>query len=84
MVTQMVLRKVTVSLVRRFPHLEREIRQQAEIDSTFRQLAEDYELLIRSLPEERLKAKSDRDELIELKSSLEFEALVRLSRKKNS
>lgn len=80
----MVLRKMTESLTQRFPHLEREIRQQAEIDNTFRQLAEDYELLMRALPKERFKTESDRDELIELKSSLEFEALVRLSKNKAS
>lgn len=71
------------SLAGRFPHLEDEIRQLAANDKEFRQLADDYELLIKSLPDGRLEAKSDRDEIIELKSSLEFEALVMLSRNKS-
>lgn len=78
----MVLREIPASLADRFPHLEKEIRQLAENDRRFRQLTEDYELLIRSLPGGRLEAKSDRDEIIELKSSLEFEALVRLTENK--
>ena len=67
-------------LIDRFPHLQREIRRLAEQDSGFRQLNEEYELLLRSLADKSTVAVGDREELVSLKTTLEAEALERLSR----
>ena len=67
-------------LVDRFPHLQREIRHLAERDSGFRQLNDDYELLLRSLADTSPGSVGDREELVSLKASLEVEALEKLSR----
>jgi hypothetical protein len=68
-----------IFLIDRFPHLQREIRMLAEQDQEFRQLSNDYELLIQSLRDKNLQGAGDREELISLKTSLEFEALEILS-----
>jgi len=68
-----------MSLLDRFPHLKSEIRQLAKHDPEFQQLAEDYELLIRSLNDSEVQTSGDRQEIIRLKISLEFEALEVLS-----
>ena len=67
-------------LVDRFPHLQREIRRLAEQDSGFRQLNDDYELLLRSLADSDRGTAGDREELVSLKTLLEAEALEKLSR----
>ena len=63
------------SLEKRFPRLRREIRLLLEGDRDFQQLSEDYELLIDSLAGGEFESFRDREEIVGLKSSLEFEAL---------
>lgn len=63
----------------RFPHLQHEINQLVEHDPEFRQLSRDYDLLIRTLSDNTLTVEKGREEIIALKSSLELEALDRLS-----
>ncbi len=67
------------SLAQRFPHLRHEIRLLAKRDSSFGQLNEDYKLLLRSLVQIDPEAEADREEMLGLKTSLEVEALERLS-----
>jgi len=67
------------SLDDRFPHLQKEIRRLAQRNEGFRQLNDDYELLLRSLETTKPDAAGDRVELIRLKTSLEAEALEMLS-----
>jgi hypothetical protein len=76
----MITNSSTPSLDERFPNLQREIRRLAEHDSSFRQLNDDYELLLRSLETTGLGKVGDKEDLIYLKTSLEAEALERLSR----
>lgn len=68
-----------ISLNDRFPHLRKEIQFLAQRDAGFRQLSDDYELLLRSLEVTKPDAEGDRVELIRLKTSLEAEALEMLS-----
>ena len=70
----------SLSLIDRFPHLQREILRLLDQDSGFSQLNEDYELLLRSLADGNQCSVGDRQDLINLKTSLEVEALERLSR----
>ena len=63
----------------RFPHLRKEIRFLAQRNEGFRQLSDDYELLLRSLGVTQADAEGDRVEMIRLKTSLEAEALEILS-----
>ena len=67
------------SLNDRFPHLQKEIQRLAQRNEGFRQLSDDYELLLRSLGVTKPDAEGDRAELIRLKTSLEAEALEILS-----
>ena len=76
----MITHSSPMSLADRFPQLQREIRRLAEQDSGFRQLNDDYELLLRSLGDSRLGTAGDREDLISLKATLEAEALEKLSR----
>jgi hypothetical protein len=69
-----------IPLIDRFPHLQREIQRLFAHDSGFRQLNEDYELLLRSLVDSSQDDGGDREELVSLKTTLEAEALERLSR----
>lgn len=69
----------SASLAERFPYMRREIRILLDSDSEFMQLAEDYESLIQLLSHKLPETDSDREELIQLKASLEFEALEKLS-----
>jgi len=68
------------TLTDRFPHLRREIRRLAEQDSGFSQLNDDYELLLRSFEQNSPGAVGDEEEMMHLKTSLEAEALEKLSR----
>lgn len=68
-----------ISLNDRFPHLRKEIQLLAQRNADFRQLSDDYELLLRSLEVTKPDAEGDRVELIRLKTSLEAEALEMLS-----
>jgi hypothetical protein len=68
-----------VSLLDRFPHLQRDICFEAKKDKGFRQLCDDYELLVRSLRTTNFQAPGDLEEMISLKTSLEVEVLERLS-----
>ena len=77
---QMIANSSTLSLLERFPHLQREIRRLAEHDSSFRQLNEDYELLLRSIENSNPGSVGDKEDMISLKTSLEAEALEKLSR----
>jgi len=70
----------SLSLIDRFPHLQREILRLLDHDSGFSQLNEDYELLLRSLADGSQCSVGDRQDLMNLKTSLEVEALERLSR----
>ena len=72
-------KRQTKLLVERFPHLRDEINHLLECDLEFSQLSDDYELLIRTLSDQSLKAEKDREEIIALKGSLEFEVLERLT-----
>jgi hypothetical protein len=76
----MIANSSTPSLVERFPNLQREIRRLAEHDSSFRQLNDDYELLLRSLERTSPARVGDKEDMIYLKTTLEAEALERLSR----
>jgi hypothetical protein len=76
----MIANSSTPSLADRFPHLQREIRRLAEQDSSFRQLNDDYELLLRSLENSSPGLVGDQEDMISLKTSLEAEALEKLSR----
>ena len=76
----MIAHSSTLSLVDRFPHLQREIDRLAEQDSSFRQLNDDYELLLRSLEKASPGRVGDKEDMIYLKTTLEAEALERLSR----
>ena len=67
------------ALAERFPHLWREIDELAATNPEFRQLSEDYDLLVRTLSSQALTKEEDREEIIELKSSLELEVLDRIS-----
>ena len=67
------------SLSDRFPHLQIEIQLLAERNSGFRQLSDDYDLLLRSLEVTEPGDEADREEMISLKTSLEVEALEMLS-----
>ena len=67
------------SLNDRFPHLQKEIQRLAQRNEGFRQLSDDYELLLQSLEVTKPDAEGDRVELIRLKTSLEAEALEILS-----
>ena len=67
------------SLNDRFPHLQKEIQRLAQRNEGFRQLSDDYALLVRSLDVTKPDAEGDRVELIRLKTSLEAEALEILS-----
>ena len=67
------------TLSERFPHLQREIRLMAEMDSDFRQLSDDYALLVQSLIASGGSSEGDIEELYSLKTSLEAEALEKLS-----
>jgi hypothetical protein len=67
------------SLDDRFPHLQKEIQRLAQRNEGFRQLSDDYELLLRSLEVTKPDAEGDRVELVRLKTSLEAEALEMLS-----
>jgi len=67
------------SLTDRFPHLQQKIRHLANQDPGFRQLFDDYELLTRSIGDVDLGADGDLEEMISLKTSLEVEALEKLS-----
>ena len=71
------------SMLARFPHLQREIHLLVEQDPGFRQLSHDYELLVRSLKNEEVHTPDDREEIVNLKTSLEFEALEMLSQAKS-
>jgi hypothetical protein len=68
-----------ISLNDRFPHLRKEIQFLERRDAGFRQLREDYELLLRSLEVTKPGDEGDREEMIRLKTSLEAEALEMLS-----
>ncbi len=59
--------------------LRKEIQLLAQRNADFRQLSDDYELLLRSLEVTKPDAEGDRVELIRLKTSLEAEALEMLS-----
>jgi len=76
----MMANSSSISLVDRFPHLQREIRRLLDQDSGFGQLNEDYELLLRSLSDNSQFSAGDREDLVSLKTSLEAEALEKLSR----
>ena len=67
------------ALAERFPHLRRDLAKLVEQDLEFRQLSEDYDLLIRTLSDRTLTGEKDREEIIALKKSLELEVLDRLS-----
>jgi hypothetical protein len=73
------------TLLERFPHLQHEISLLSERDPGFRQLSDDFELLVQSLGDSAFQApedkedKEDKEEMINLKASLEFEALELLS-----
>jgi hypothetical protein len=67
------------SLDDRFPHLQKEIQRLTQRNEGFRQLSDDYELLLRSLEATKPDAEGDRVELIRLKTTLEAEALEMLS-----
>ena len=67
------------ALVKRFPHLRGEIDHLIERDLEFSQLSDDYELLIRALSDQSPNADQNREEIITLKDSLEFEVLERLT-----
>lgn len=70
------------TLLERFPHLQHEISLLSERDPGFRQLSDDFELLVQSLGDPAFQAtedKKDKEEMISLKTSLEFEALELLS-----
>jgi hypothetical protein len=67
------------TLLERFPHLQHEISLLSERDPGFRQLSDDFELLVQSLEDPTLHAMEDKEEMISLKTSLEFEALELLS-----
>jgi hypothetical protein len=67
------------TLLERFPHLQHEISLLSERDPGFRQLSDDFELLVQSLEDPTLHAMEDKEEMIGLKTSLEFEALELLS-----
>jgi hypothetical protein len=77
----MIANSSTLSLADRFPHLQQEIRRLAELDSSFRQLNDDYELLLRSLEKTSPGGIGDKEDMLYLKTSLEAEALEKLSRK---
>jgi hypothetical protein len=68
-----------ISLNDRFPHLRKEIQLLVQRNADFRQLSDDYELLLRSLEVTKPDADGDRVEMISLKTSLEAEALEMLS-----
>lgn len=72
-----------ISLSERFPHLQSEIRSLVRQDSNFRQLNDDYGLLLRSLRDTKNHSDDDKEEIIRLKASLEFEALELLSQTKS-
>jgi hypothetical protein len=67
------------TLLERFPHLQHEISLLSERDPGFRQLSDDFELLVQSLGDPAFQATEDKEEMISLKTSLEFEALELLS-----
>ena len=67
------------ALAERFPHLRREIDQLVATSPEFRQLSEDYDLLFRTISSQAITKVEDREEIIELKSSLELEVLDRIS-----
>jgi len=67
------------SLLDRFPYWQREIRLLVEKDPGFRQLSDDYDLLLQSLNNTAADATGEREEIIGLKTSLEVEALEMLS-----
>ncbi len=69
-------------MLERFPHLQHEISLLSERDPGFRQLSDDFELLVQSLGDPAFQAtedKKDMEEMMSLKTSLEFEALELLS-----
>ena len=74
----MVLKRMPSSLETRFPRLQHEIRLLLEGNSEFQQLSDDYELLIESLAAAEFGSNHDREEILKLKASLEFEALEKL------
>lgn len=63
------------SLETRFPRLLHEIHLLLEGSPEFQQLSDDYELLIESLAAGEFDSNHDKEEIIKLKASLEFEAL---------
>lgn len=67
------------SLNDRFPHLQKEIQRLVQRNEGFRQLSDDYALLLRSLDVTEPDTEGDKAELIGLKTSLEAEALEMLS-----
>jgi hypothetical protein len=75
----MIEAKTTNSLLDRFPHLRREIHLLLRRNSGFKQLNEDYALLIRSLSNSQFEAEGDREEMVNLKKALELEALELLT-----
>lgn len=75
----MVGKTATRALAERFPHLEGEIDYLFKRNPDFSQLCDDYELLICTLSGRSLKEDQEREELIALKGSLEFEVLELLS-----
>jgi hypothetical protein len=79
-IKRMMANTSPIPLVDRFPHLQREIQHLFDHDSGFRHLNEDYELLLRSLANSSEDAAGDREDLVSLKTSLEAEALEKLSR----
>jgi len=71
---------VQKSLIDRFPHLRHDINDLAETDPVFRQLSDDYVLLTRSIQDTADEPGGDIEEMMSLKTLLEFEALEILSR----
>jgi hypothetical protein len=67
------------TLLERFPYLQHEISLLSKRDPGFRQLSNDFELLVQSLEDPTLHALEDKEEMISLKTSLECEALELLS-----
>lgn len=68
-------------VIRRFPYLETELHEMAEMDESFRQLCRDYKDLLSALKRTSVDADDTRSDLIGLKTTLEVEILEQVSRK---
>ena len=68
-------------VIRRFPHLETELHEMAEMDESFWQLCRDYKDLVSALKRTSVDADDTRSDLLGLKTTLEVEILEQVSRK---